>query len=80
MTDSDVSTHTRVPFLSKIPILGELFKHKSESRDRRSLVIFITPTIVHSSQDTEFILQQELGRRRTRLRDEIEALVRPFGD
>jgi len=78
-TDADVSTKTRVPFISRIPIIGELFKHKSESRDRRSLVIFITPTLVHSSQDTEFILQQELGRRRTRLKDEIEALVRPIG-
>jgi type IV pilus assembly protein PilQ len=78
-TDADVSQKTRVPFLSKIPLIGELFKHKSESRDRRSLVIFITPSLVHSSQDTEFILQQELGRRRTRLKDEVEALVRPSG-
>jgi len=78
-TDADVSIKTRVPFISRIPIIGELFKHRSESRDRRSLVIFITPSLVHSSQDTEFILQQELGRRRTRLKDEIEALVRPIG-
>ena len=76
-TDSDTKIKTRVPFISRIPILGELFKHKVETRDRRSLVIFITPTLVHSAEDTEFLLQRELDRRRTRLRDEVESLVRP---
>jgi general secretion pathway protein D len=66
-----------VPFLSSIPVLGELFKHKIKSRERRSLVIFLTPRIVRSTQDTEFLLQQELRRRRSRLHDEIEALVNP---
>ena len=74
-TETDTETETRVPGLSKIPLLGELFKHRSKSRDRRSLLVFITPTIVHSSEDTELLLQQELRRRRMRITDEIEALV-----
>jgi len=73
-TDVDAKTVSRVPFISRIPILGELFKYKTESRDRRSLVIFVTPTLVHSSEDTEYLLQQELNRRHTRLHDELEAL------
>ena len=76
-TDNDTSVKSRVPYLSRIPIVGELFKHRAETRDRRSLVIFITPTLVHSSEDTEFLLQQELARRKARLKDEIEALVNP---
>lgn len=76
-TDVDTSIRSRVPFLSRIPIVGELFKHKSETRDRRSLVIFITPTLVHSSEDTEFLLQQELAKRGGRLKDELDALVNP---
>jgi len=76
-TDNDTSVKSRVPYLSRIPIVGELFKHRAETRDRRSLVIFITPTLVHSSEDTEFLLQQELARREARLKDEIEALVNP---
>ena len=54
-----------------------LFKYRSKSRERRSLIIFLTPRIVRSTQDTEFLLQQELQRRRVRLHDEIEALVNP---
>jgi type IV pilus assembly protein PilQ len=74
-TDSDTEIKTAVPFLSKIPILGELFKHQSKDRDRRSLMVFITPTIVHSSEDTELQLQQELRRRRANLKDELETLL-----
>jgi pilus assembly protein CpaC len=73
----DTKVETRVPFLSSIPLLGELFKHTSSTRDRRSLIIFITPTLVNSAEDTEFLLQQELLRRRTRLKDEVEALLNP---
>jgi type IV pilus assembly protein PilQ len=41
-------SETRVPFLSAIPILGELFKHRSVSDDRKELLIFVTPRIVHN--------------------------------
>jgi type II secretory pathway component GspD/PulD (secretin) len=76
-TDADAETVTRVPYISRIPILGELFKYRSQQRDRRNLVVFITPSLVHSAEDTEFLLQQELQRRRTRLHDQVEALVDP---
>ncbi len=39
-----------VPWLSKIPILGWLFKSQSKSRDKEELLIFITPRIVHLEQ------------------------------
>ncbi|MFT4543231.1 MAG: type IV pilus assembly protein PilQ [Planctomycetota bacterium] len=74
-TDSDTEVDSRVPYLSAIPLLGELFKYKSETRERRSLVIFITPDIVYNANDTELLLQKELGRRKVRLSDEIESLV-----
>jgi len=35
-----------VPGLSKIPILGWLFKTESKTRDKREILIFITPRIV----------------------------------
>jgi type II secretory pathway component GspD/PulD (secretin) len=74
-TDTDQESHAAVPFLSDIPLLGELFKHKTKQRDRRTLLVFVTPTIVHSSEDTERILQQELLRRRKALKDELESLI-----
>lgn len=38
-----------VPYLSRIPVLGWLFKNKSESVSKQELLIFLTPTIVQSS-------------------------------
>ncbi len=35
-----------VPFLSRIPVLGWLFKNKSESVSKQELLIFITPSII----------------------------------
>jgi type IV pilus assembly protein PilQ len=39
-----------VPVLSKIPILGWLFKKKAVQDDRTELLIFVTPRIVNRSQ------------------------------
>ena len=76
-TDSDVETRSRVPYLSRIPVLGEIFKHKNRDRQRRSLIVFVTPTLVRSSAQQESLLQKELGRRGANLKDEIEAMVDP---
>jgi type IV pilus assembly protein PilQ len=39
-----------VPVLSKIPVLGWLFKKKRESDNRTELLIFITPRIINRNQ------------------------------
>ncbi|MBW2651415.1 MAG: secretin and TonB N-terminal domain-containing protein, partial [Deltaproteobacteria bacterium] len=39
-------TMSGVPWLSKIPVLGWLFKYKTVSNDKRELLIFVTPKIV----------------------------------
>jgi type IV pilus assembly protein PilQ len=41
---------SEVPVLSKIPVLGWLFKKKAVQDDRTELLIFITPRIVNRSQ------------------------------
>jgi type IV pilus assembly protein PilQ len=76
-TDTDNKSTSRVPGLSRIPVLGELFKYKKNERQRRSLMVFITPNIVHSSADQELLLQRELERRRNSLRAEVESMLAP---
>jgi len=46
LTKSDGESESAVPLLSKIPILGWLFKKKSKFENQDELMIFITPTIV----------------------------------
>lgn len=44
--DSDVKTIQEIPFLSKLPIIGELFKRRSSSHNRTDIIVSITPHIV----------------------------------
>jgi len=39
-------TVTEVPLLSKLPLIGELFRHRSTSRRHSEIMVFITPHIV----------------------------------
>lgn len=43
---SKVNGYDRVPFISSIPIFGNLFKYKSEHDEKHELLIFITPKII----------------------------------
>src|SRR5712664_1125869 len=49
-TRRNAEAWNEVPVLSKIPILGWLFKKKAVTDDRTELLIFITPRIVNRSQ------------------------------
>ena len=42
----EVESSSGLPILKDIPFLGALFRSKSKQRDRRELLIFITPRIV----------------------------------
>jgi len=79
-TDSESETETRVPGLWRIPLIGELFQHTEHNVQKRSLMVFLTPTIVHSREDQEKILQHELRRRRAKLREEVDALMGLAGE
>lgn len=46
MNSDESKVITKVPILGDIPIIGEFFKHTSTSKDKRELMILITPTIV----------------------------------
>jgi type IV pilus assembly protein PilQ len=46
LSKSEGESESAVPFLSKIPILGWLFKKKSKYENQDELMIFITPTII----------------------------------
>jgi general secretion pathway protein D len=66
MSDSSSETESKVPILGSIPLIGNLFKTKSGSKDKRSLMVFIRPTILRNSQDTAI----ETNAKYNRLRDQ----------
>ncbi len=46
ITDDRLSGRSQVPVLGEIPVLGELFKSRRESRTKRTLFVFLRPTIL----------------------------------
>ncbi|MSR36468.1 MAG: hypothetical protein EXR95_07480 [Gemmatimonadetes bacterium] len=53
---------TGIPFLKDIPLLGNLFKHRSETITRTELAIFVTPYIVRSDTDAD-VIRERIRRR-----------------
>lgn len=47
LKNEEIKSIKQIPFLSKIPILGELFKSRSTEKKNTELVIAITPKIVY---------------------------------
>jgi type IV pilus assembly protein PilQ len=74
-TDQDIETHAEVPYLADIPILGELFQYDKNTRDRRNLLVFLTPTIVRSSFEQRRLLELELERRRDAYSSSLRELL-----
>ncbi len=77
-TDTNFDRYAKVPLLGDIPLLGWLFRHEQKNRERRSLLVFITPTVVRTASDQEQILREELRRRKDQYDQELEILL--FGD
>ncbi len=51
-----------VPILSDLPRLGPLFSFQSEREVRSELLIFLTPTVIHSHEDMAMYNQVEMDR------------------
>ncbi|BBK02327.1 type II secretion system secretin GspD [Xanthomonas campestris] len=51
-----------LPFLSKLPVVGSLFGRKTQNRNRREVIVLITPSIVRNPQDARD-LTDEYGQK-----------------
>ncbi len=52
LQDEVTKGRTKVPVLGDIPILGYLFQEKLNSRTKRNLLVFVTPTIIQQGYGT----------------------------
>ncbi|WP_455768151.1 hypothetical protein [Phascolarctobacterium succinatutens] len=48
MSEEQQRTMQKVPFLSKIPLLGELFKNRSRSYSKTEVLLLLTPHITEA--------------------------------
>ncbi len=50
--DQTDNTKKKVPFLGDIPVLGEIFKSRSNTKTKKELLIFLTPHIITAKQSS----------------------------
>ncbi len=55
LNDDERRTIERIPLLSDIPLIGELFKSKSKTRAKTNLMVFIRPTILRTRNDADVL-------------------------
>jgi general secretion pathway protein D len=60
--DTTTISETKVPVLGDIPLLGWLFKDRSESKEKTNLYIFLTPRVIKNPAEAEGVLQEKRGQ------------------
>ncbi|GAI25115.1 unnamed protein product, partial [marine sediment metagenome] len=69
LRDTDTKTRAGVPFLSRLPLVGSLFTHRTTKKEKTDLLVFITPYILSEKLEEENIVEK-----RKPLRVQIEEL------
>lgn len=70
INSEDAKIVSKIPLLGDLPIIGRFFRHTSNTRDKRELIILITPTLV--ADDTP----APMSRRMKESYEEIERAAR----
>ncbi|WP_188238172.1 type II secretion system secretin GspD [Sphingopyxis sp. LK2115] len=85
LNDDERRTIERIPLLSDIPLLGELFKSRSRTRSKTNLMVFIRPTILKSRADNAALTARRYGyirnfqlERNPDVEPAIDTLVRDY--
>ncbi|MEM6683785.1 MAG: type II secretion system secretin GspD [Pseudomonadota bacterium] len=85
LDESERKSIERIPFLSSIPVLGELFTSRARTKSRTNLMVFIRPTIVNTKQDAEALSGRRMDQVRLDMRarglqaeTSLDALVRDY--
>ncbi len=63
-SDDYQRVRSQVPVLGDIPILGELFKGRNERREKRTLFVFLKPTILRDGADAAAAARSRYDRLR----------------
>lgn len=80
ISDDQMRVRSQVPVLGDIPVLGELFKSRRESKTRRTLFVFLKPTILRDSVSVAAAAAVKYDRVRNAevvLQDEPSLLLEP---
>ncbi|MDR6422613.1 general secretion pathway protein D [Paraburkholderia phenoliruptrix] len=69
ISDNYTNGNSRIPWLSKIPVLGALFTSETKSRKKTNLLIFLRPVIIKDEQALRDISSSRYGYVRKSMSD-----------
>lgn len=75
---SDTREERKVPWFGDLPYIGAAFRFRTESRERRELLILLTPRIVRNRIEAERVKREEAAKLNWFLSD-AEAIHGPLG-
>lgn len=85
LDDNERRTIEKIPLLSDIPLIGELFKNRNRSRTKTNLMVFIRPTIIRTREEARTLSAQRYGYIRGRqlqhnpnVEPSLDSLVRDY--
>ncbi len=64
ISDDRMQVKSQVPILGDVPIVGELFKSRRESRTKRTLFVFLRPTILRDKASADAVTRGRYDRAR----------------
>ena len=81
LNSQDGKTIKKIPLLGDIPIIGEFFKHTTNSKDKRELMILIRPRIVETGESAKMSKElkkiYEAGENFANSREEVDINAKP---
>ncbi len=82
ISDDTKKGDSKVPLLGDIPLIGNLFKYQTRSRDKTNLMVFLRPTVIRDSKSAAQLTGSRYdyirGEQGTYLKD-AESLLPPTG-
>lgn len=63
VSETQTETEIKLPLLGDIPVLGYLFKNKQTQDVKSNLIVFITPNLIRSAEDTKRQFDETLRER-----------------
>ena len=74
VSHSQSETEVKIPLLGDIPLLGYLFKNRTRSDTKSTLIVFITPSVIRSAEDTQRNMEAVLRKRMQGMQREQAAI------
>jgi general secretion pathway protein D len=73
-------SETKVPVLGDVPILGWLFRNKSDSTEKTNLYVFLTPRVIKNPNEAKRVLQEKQKHMNTIQKGSFKVIQNPSAE